>query len=78
MSKVGMIVTAYRRIKSLPDKKNEVLHKISNKFEMGLSLFIDRTLKKSFDAFKLKLEEGRVLRKWAVYHFLNTRKGKNK
>jgi hypothetical protein len=53
MTKVGMIIAAYSRIKNLPEKKNELLHNISNKFEKGLSLFVCRTLKKSFDAFKV-------------------------
>jgi hypothetical protein len=52
MSKAGMVVIAYRKIQSLPNVVDSELYAKANKFEKGLSHFVDRTLRKSFEAFK--------------------------
>jgi hypothetical protein len=78
MSKIGMVVIAYRKIGSLPERRNNAISIISNKFEKELSLFVGRTLKKSFEAFRLCFNEGRSLQKWSIIHLLNITKGKKK
>jgi hypothetical protein len=52
MSKAGMVVIAFRKIQTLPARRDDEAYKKANLFEKGLSSFVDRTLKKSFEAFK--------------------------
>ena len=56
MSKAGMVVIAFRKIQTLPVRRDDEAFKRANKFEKGLSQFVDRTLKKSFNAFKTDLD----------------------
>jgi hypothetical protein len=78
MTKIGMVWTAYRRIESLPERRSNALSNISNKFEKGLSSFVFSTLKKSFKAFKILLDEGQSLKKYAIFHFSNGAQAKKK
>ena len=52
ISKAGMVVLAFRRIQTLPERKNMEAYGRASKFERGLSSFIDRTSKRAFDSFK--------------------------
>ena len=52
MSKAGLVVIGFKKWQGLPEKKDKsIIIKASN-FEIGLSNFVDRTLKRSFGAFK--------------------------
>ena len=52
MSKVGKVVQGWTTWKNLPEKKDMSAFIKASKFEKGLSNFVDRTLKRSFGAFK--------------------------
>ena len=52
MSKAGMVLLAFKKIQTLPVPKNNELFKRASRFEKGLLNFVDRTLKRSFGAFK--------------------------
>jgi hypothetical protein len=52
MLKAESIVIGFKKWKSLPSKKNKHILIKASKFEKGLSNFVDRTLRISFDAFK--------------------------
>ena len=56
MSKAGLVVIAFRKIQTLPERKNnEAFHKAS-KFEKGLANFAERTLKRALGAFRNEYE----------------------
>ena len=78
MSKAGMVVIAFRKIQTLPEKRDNEAYLKANKFEKGLSTFVDRTLKKSFEAFKTEYEEGQAFKKRAVIQLINTTMGGQK
>jgi hypothetical protein len=54
LSKAGLVVVAFRKMQTLPQKP--VNGTAANKFEKGLSTFIDRTLRKTFSGLKSELE----------------------
>jgi hypothetical protein len=78
MSKAGMVVIAFRKIQTLPDRVDSEAYAKANKFEKGLSSFVDRTLKKSFEAFKTEFEEGQAFKKRAVIQLINATMGGQK
>ena len=78
MSKAGMVVIAFRKIQTLPERKDAEAYQRANKFEKGLSQFVDRTLKRSFYAFKTDLDEGQAFKKRAVIQLINTTMGGQK
>ena len=78
MSKAGMVVIAFRKIQTLPERKDNEAFLRANKFEKGLSQFVDRTLKRSFNAFKTDLDEGQAFKKRAVIQLINTTMGGQK
>ena len=55
MSKAGLVVIAFKKILSLPDRKDKNLNEKANKFTRGLESFVNRTFKRSLDAFKEEL-----------------------
>ena len=71
MSKAGLVAVAFRKMQSLPNI--EVKHDYSkyNKFEKGLSTFVDKTIRKTFAPLKSELEEGQVFKKRAVIQLIN-------
>ena len=78
MSKAGMVVIAFRKIQTLPRIRDDEKYLKANKFEKGLSSFVDRTLKKSFEAFKNEFEEGQAFKKRAVIQLINSTMGGQK
>jgi hypothetical protein len=52
MSKAGLVVIGFKKWQGLPEKKDMSAFIKASKFEKGLSNFVDRTLKRSFGAFK--------------------------
>jgi hypothetical protein len=78
LSKAGMVVIAFRKIQTLPERRDDEIYKKANQFEKGLSSFVDRTLKKSFEAFKTEWEEGQAFKKRSVIQLINTTMGGQK
>ena len=56
MSKAGLVVIAFRKIQTLPERKDNETYLKATKFEKGLSLFVERTLKGSFTPLKNEYE----------------------
>ena len=78
LSKAGMVVIAFRKIQSLPERVNTEAYARANKFEKGLSSFVDRTLRKSFNAFRSEFDEGQAAKKRAVIQLINATMGGQK
>ena len=78
MSKAGMVVIAFRKIQTLPERRDDAAFAKANKFEKGLSSFVDRTLRQSFNAFRTELDEGQAVKKRAVIQLINTTMGGQK
>ena len=77
-SKAGMVVSAFRRIQTLPEKKNMLTYGIATKFERGLSAFVERITRMSFNSFRNSFEEGQAMKKRAVLTLINTTEGGQK
>ena len=56
MSKAGLVVIAFRKVQTLPERKDNENYLKATKFEKGLSLFVERTLKASFVPLKNEFE----------------------
>jgi hypothetical protein len=56
MSKAGLVVIAFRKIQTLPERKDNENYQKATKFEKGLSLFVEKTLRGSFIPFKNEYE----------------------
>ena len=78
MSKAGMVVIAFRKIQTLPERPDNEKFMKANKFEKGLSTFVDRTLRKSWNAFKTEWEEGQAFKKRSVIQLINATMGGQK
>ena len=78
MSKAGRVIVAFKKIQSLPIPKDKAAFERANRFEKGLSSFVDRTLKRSFNSFKTDLDEGQAFKKRAVIQLINTTMGGQK
>ncbi len=52
MSKAGLVLISFKKLQSLPDRNGNKNYLKGSKFEKGLLAFTNRTLKKSFEAFK--------------------------
>ena len=78
MSKAGLVVIAFRKIQTLPERKDNESYVKATKFEKGLSLFIEKTLRGSFVPFKNEYEEGQAYKKRAVIQLINTTAGGQK
>ena len=51
-SKAGMVAIAFRSIKTLPIRHNNKHDYAANRFEQGLSNFINKCLRRSFECFR--------------------------
>ena len=78
MSKAGMVVIGFRKIQTLPERRDDAAFAKANRFEKGLSSFVDRTLRQSFNAFRTELDEGQAVKKRAVIQLINTTMGGQK
>ena len=47
-SKAGMVVVAFRKIQTLPEKKNMETYGRASKFERGLSAFVERITRNAY------------------------------
>lgn len=56
MSKAGLVVIAFRKIQTLPERKDNAAYLKATKFEKGLSLFVEKTLRGSFAPFRNEFE----------------------
>lgn len=52
MSKAGLVLIAFKKFVSLPHKFNKDKNDKANRFSLGLNKFVERTLIRSFNAFK--------------------------
>jgi hypothetical protein len=78
MSKAGLVVIGFKKWQGLPERKDNAAFIKASRFEKGLSSFVDRTLKRSFGAFKNELEEGQAFKKRAVIQLINVTMGGQK
>ena len=78
MSKAGRVAEAFRLIKSLPEPIDIERRKKASRFEKGLSSFLDRVLRKSFNQFKEEYDEGQVRKKRAAVQLINATMNKNR
>ena len=77
-SKAGLVVVAFKKIQTLPERRDDALYTKANKFEKGLSNFVERTIRRPFNAFKTEFEEGQATKKRAVIQLINTTMGGQK
>ena len=56
MSKIGKVVMGFQAWKNLPEKKDNTAFLKASRFEKGLGSFVERTLKRSFGAFRNELD----------------------
>ena len=77
-SKAGMVVLAFRKIQTLPEKKNMETYGRASKFERGLSAFVERITKRAFDGFKNTYDDGQAMKKRSVLQLINVTHGGQK
>jgi hypothetical protein len=56
MTKVGRVLEAFRKMKDLPERKDNTAFLKASKFEKGLASFATRTLKRAIGAFRNEYE----------------------
>ena len=56
MSKAGLVVIAFRKIQTLPERKDNSAFLKASRFEKGLATFAERTLRRAIGAFKNEYE----------------------
>ncbi|MBL2503839.1 hypothetical protein ELJ47_30305, partial [Klebsiella pneumoniae] len=78
MSKAGLVVIAFRKIQTLPERKDNTAFLKASKFEKGLATFAERTLKRALGAFRSEYEEGQAAKKRAVIQLIDTTMGGQK
>ena len=78
VSKAGMVVLAFRKIRSLPERKDMEAYGRASKFERGLSAFVERITRQSFGSFKTEFDDGQALKKRSVLQLINTTQGGQK
>ena len=71
VSKAGMVVIAFRKMRFLPERIDHPLYEKANKFEKGLSAFAHSILKFSLSSFTTLLSEGISYKKLAVSKIIN-------
>ena len=52
LSKAGLVVIAFKKIQTLPERIDSELYAKANKFEKGLRDFVDRTVRRTFAAYR--------------------------
>jgi tRNA A37 threonylcarbamoyladenosine biosynthesis protein TsaE len=78
MSKAGLVVIAFRKVQTLPERKDNSAFLKASKFEKGLATFAERTLKRALGAFRNEYEEGQAAKKRAVIQLIDTTMGGQK
>ena len=73
-----MVISAFRRIQTLPERKNMEAYGRASKFERGLSTFVERITRQSFNSFRNSFEEGQAMKKRSVLTLINTTAGGQK
>lgn len=72
ISKAGRVAEAFRTIKGLPEIVDQEKRRKALRFKKELSSFINRILRKSFNAYRTELGEGQAVKKKAVIQLINT------
>ena len=70
MSKAGLVVVGFRKWAALPEKKDNAAYLKASRFEKGLSNFVERTLKRSFGAFRNELDEDTQKRDVEIFNLI--------
>ncbi len=78
MSKAGLVLIAFKKFVSLPHKFNKDKNDKANRFSLGLNKFVERTLIRSFNAFKNEFQLGQATKKRAVIQLINVTMGGQK
>ena len=78
MSKAGRVAEAFRLMKTIPEPIDLERRKRASKFEKGLSGYFERTVRKTFNAYKEEWEEGQAYKKRAAINLINSTMNKNK
>ena len=71
MSKAGLVMVAFKKMQTIPEPTDMEQRIKANKFEKGLSNFVQKTLKATWGPFKADFEEGQVFKKRAVIQLIN-------
>ena len=72
LSKAGLVVVAFKKVQSLPERKKDMKgYESFIRFERGLQEFWASTMKRSYIAVKNELEEGQTVKKRAVIQLIN-------
>ena len=72
VSKAGMVVIAFRKIQTLPERRNMEAYGRASKFERGLSTFVERIIRQSFGSFRNAFDDGQAMKKRSVLQLINT------
>ena len=51
LAKAELVVIAFKKMQTLPERRDEELYAKANQFEKGLAKIVERTLKTSFQSF---------------------------
>ena len=78
MSKAGRVAEGFHKMKNLPEIVDAEKRKKAMKFEQKLSRFFEKTLRASFNSYKIELDEGQAVKKRAVIQLINTTMGGQK
>ena len=78
MSKAGRVAEGFKKMKELPEIVDLEKRRKAMRFEKGLSSFLDKTLRVSFNAYRSELDEGQAVKKRAVIQLVNTTMGGQK
>ena len=78
MSKAGLVLIAFRKFISLPQRPNKDKNDKANRFSSGLKKFVERTLNRALNAFKNEYELGQATKKRAVIQLINVTMGGQK
>ena len=78
MSKAGLVLIAFRKFVSLPQRANKDKNDKANRFSSGLKKFVERTLNRAINAFKNEYELGQATKKRAVIQLINVTMGGQK
>ena len=67
-----MVAMAFREIRMLPERKNVRFGLQANKFEKGLSDFVNRVLRNTFESFQQQHYEAQNLKKRAALQLIQS------
>ena len=69
---------AFKEIKLLPERRSNRYGEKANRFEKGLSNFVNRALKHTFESFKQEYDKGQDIKKACVIQLIDRTMSKKK